>query len=1111
MHARETAKLAGENHIGQRHGPRHVLLYLVALGMIVGALVLSGCPGNGDEQGPGATAGDLSNMAFTFPRGEVFGIDPSAGEVALVFGPFTGNSGPFRLEASAVTASATGEATVSSCILQVNIGNFRANQGPQPGTRITLDSCTREIDGRLRVENRALGITATSSMQGVAANPPAGMGRLVTPSRSTSIALTADDRLAVVANRETNTVAVIEVRNRQGQDAATKLAEVGVGQEPRYVAVSPDDREAYVSNSVSGTVSVIPLMGREAGQMVADIAVGTEPRGLAVTPNGTRLYVANHTAGTVSVIDVATRTVTSTVTVGGNPTAIAITNNGDGNDSDETVFVTQFFARLRTGGAGEGFDTGKEGVVRAFSVADPTNVSTIPLSPLANSGFTANRSAFCPQSTTVAALQSTIFCPDVNAAPTSTTITAAPQGVFSNQLQATLIRGNRLLLPNIGAQPEPPVNFNTNVQALVYVVDTTTRAEVPSLHVNLNQQVLTEIRAGNTTGINGLFGNDVVAIDANTAGTDVLIVSRGGNYVFRGSLDANGALSLGAPNIVRFQTGNLPNGVVISRDGRRAYVNNEVNVSVTAIALDTNAVLPNGRDIAAGEAPRPGTFEHGVLVGKLAFFTALGIPDNGIFDMPIRDIVPLNDRGKASNNGWSSCGSCHPDGLSDGVTWIFAAGPRQTIQLDGFFAKDNPADQRISNWSAIMGSITDFNGNSRGVQGGCGFASDLFRGTAPCNATAPANPNIYQHGITQGASDALDAQTLWVQTVRAPLMPPATDTAALARGRTVFQTNCATCHGGQKWTKSQVLYADNPAFDSDPGGSPPGIPRDPGVSFAGAQILSYTVNGVTLRFLENVGTFVAADPLEIRGAGAAAGTRALGGLGFNVPPLLGVRYHAPYLHNGAAQTLDEVFPLHGLGAAPATIQTALSAADRQDLLVFLNTIDGRTDTVASAADTFRDNIDRVPTAQVRHANLTGAQEVPPVVTMATGTLTLNINDVRTQIDYRLELVGPFSSDLVVAHIHAGGPIGTNVSPNLFFCTNGTPPAGVPIPPQACPTAGGIITGTLTAADFVPNSGTAAGVNNFADAVAHILSGNAYANAHTVMFPGGEVRGQIEMP
>ena len=105
------------------------------------------------------------------------------------------------------------------------------------------------------------------------------------------------------------------------------------------------------------------------------------------------------------------------------------------------------------------------------------------------------------------------------------------------------------------------------MQPLVYVVDTASRTALANLHINLNQQISTEIQAGNTTGINGLSANDIVALDANTAGTDVLIVSRGANYALRATADANGALSLNAPNVVRFQTGNLPNGVAISRDG----------------------------------------------------------------------------------------------------------------------------------------------------------------------------------------------------------------------------------------------------------------------------------------------------------------------------------------------------------------------------------------------------------------------------------------------------------------------------------------------------------------------------------------------------------------
>ena len=35
-------------------------------------------------------------------------------------------------------------------------------------------------------------------------------------------------------------------------------------------------------------------------------------------------------------------------------------------------------------------------------------------------------------------------------------------------------------------------------------------------------------------------------------------------------------------------------------------------------------------DIASSEPPAPGTIEHAQLLGKVAFFTALGIPDNNI-------------------------------------------------------------------------------------------------------------------------------------------------------------------------------------------------------------------------------------------------------------------------------------------------------------------------------------------------------------------------------------------------------------------------------------------------------------------------------------------------
>jgi YVTN family beta-propeller protein len=760
---------------------------------------------------------------------------------------------------------------------------------------------------------------------------------LATPARSTNIALTRDDRFLVVANRETDSLTVFQVRDAQGNDDFEKLAEVAVGREPRFLALNPNDSEVYVSNAVSGTISVVALNGDAAFNVVAEIAVSTEPRGCAVTPNGARLYVANHTDNSVSVINTQTRQVIGAVNVGGNPTAIAITNDGDTDDTDETVFVTDFYAELIPGGPGEAFDRGKQGVVRSFNVGDPgsTLVKTT-LAPLANAGFNGDRSSFCQQINAQAA--NNTFCP--NTAITDATNDAldnVPQGAYPNQLGAALIRGNRLYIPNIAAAPEPPLRFNVNVQALVGVIDTAAKTEVVAETVNINNQIKLETQPAETeanTVLTRLFGGDLVALDATKDGRTFLLLSRGGNYAMKATLDNAGVLNIGAPNVVRFQTGNIPTGVVISSDGTRAYTNNEVNVSVSVLNLQNNSVIQ--RDLASGSIPEPGTFAHSTLVGKLVFFTALGTPDNGIFQTPVREIIPLADRNKASDNAWSSCASCHPDGLSDGVTWIFATGPRQTVSLDAFFAKDNPHDQRISNWNAVRGSVTDFNENSVAVQGGKGFAG------------TPPNPNVYNHGITQGASDALDAQTLWVQTIRPPILPDPTDTAALARGRTVFENNCASCHGGPKWTKSQVIYLDNPAFDAAPvAGS---VPRDPGITNVAAQIRSYTVAANTITFIENVGTFAAASPIEIRSNAQGA----LGGIGFNVPSLLGIAYHAPYLHAGAAQTLEEVFPLHNLPGG--TIQSVLSAQQQTDLLVFLRSIDGGTVPFRSATDDFRDAI-----------------------------------------------------------------------------------------------------------------------------------------------------------
>ena len=112
-------------------------------------------------------------------------------------------------------------------------------------------------------------------------------------------------------------------------------------------------------------------------------------------------------------------------------------------------------------------------------------------------------------------------------------------------------------------------------------------------------------------------------------------------------------------------------------------------------------------------------------------------------------------------------------------------------------------DQRILNWSAVRGSNTDFNNNSRGIQGGKGFATET--------RTASTTPRWCSTTARLRASATRSTRcSEWVATVRAPIVPQlanATRTAARCS-----RTNCASCHGGAKWTKSQTL----PLFDRQP-------------------------------------------------------------------------------------------------------------------------------------------------------------------------------------------------------------------------------------------------------------------------------------------------------
>ncbi len=539
------------------------------------------------------------------------------------------------------------------------------------------------------------------------------------PRQSSPIALSEDGTTLVNVNPDASSVSVFNVTTDQPQ----KMAEIKVGAEPRSVAIAPLAKTAYVANTVTGTVSVIDL---DTLAVTATIPVGVEPIALALTPNGTLLYVADEISNDLTVVSTQSNKVVTTIPLGAfgtHPRTIAITNNGDTNDQDETVYVGMFFGVLRPGHTAldEGQDDQREGHVVAVPVA--TNIpaaAPIVLAPMLDTGFKSNGSVL-PQVHTVNGVGTAA------PAPTNPAAATFPTGAYPNQLAAIALHPSNGMgyVVSTGASPNGPFAFNVNNQGLVSVFNLGIAAEVTastpagsavfrSAPLNMNQGVL------NDTGLTPtLFYTNPVAMAWRPDGSDAWVVAQQSDAIVRVTVDANGIPTNGAPtsktnagsaaSITHVDLdqapipGTAPRGIAINQAGTRAYVYCFTSKSVCVIDI-SNGTAPKIAGAAQTVAlPASGSQTATVQLGAQLFFSG---------------------RGRMSNNAWGACIVCHPDGRTDNVTWMFATGPRQTISLDGSFNKGNPADHRIFNWSGIADEVQDFEANTRGVFGGEGLIDD---------------------------------------------------------------------------------------------------------------------------------------------------------------------------------------------------------------------------------------------------------------------------------------------------------------------------------------------------------------------------------------------------
>jgi outer membrane protein assembly factor BamB len=369
----------------------------------------------------------------------------------------------------------------------------------------------------------------------------------------------------------------------------------------------------------------------------------------------------------------------------------------------------------------------------------------------------------------------------------------------------------------------------------------------------------------------------------------------GADSTVRNLLIGVDATSLALRRAIDLDNSDSASAVAFSPDGDYALIalqgNDEIAV-LDALAFDAESgsgsvvgrfstgAAPQGLCV---DAPTRRTFVANFVGRSLSVLDTAALFERGSLNVPRNDLAlgmterlaPEALRGKRvfyfasdprmSAEGYMSCATCHVDGGSDGRTWDFGGrgeGLRNTIDLRG---RAGLAHGNV-HWSANFDEIQDFENDIRGAFGGSGFLSDADYAATQSPLGAPKT----------GRSADLDALARFVSSLGAAMLPrsPWRDDsgdaeAAAVRGRGHFVAlGCGVCHRDGTFSDSR---------------------------------------GPAAVLLHDAGTL------------RTSSGRRLGGTltGIDTPTLLGVWATAPYLHDGSARTLGEVFDAAGGVAVPA--------------------------------------------------------------------------------------------------------------------------------------------------------------------------------------------------
>lgn len=594
---------------------------------------------------------------------------------------------------------------------------------------------------------------------------------------SSSITLTRDNNQLLIASEDHNAVLVVDRETKRLTDR------INVGRGPSHIIVLRDGR-AVVSSRYDDSISVIDVNTK---QVIQTIDVGSEPIGLTQIDDdasGTRIAVALAGDAAVGVISVDEGRLLRTVTLPAlDPRAIAhmgrgrlvVSHMAAGGLSEvnvDEVLANGSIGRVNFIPMTSHNDFGpqtepehlrtltlsldRQRVLTAHSQAN-TSVVRAPLNDVDETGSATSFCGYSGCATELGAITPAITEVEVD---TGTVLVPAPAS-FDGSSSA-----NRDF-----ASPPVADCFDCD-----FAVPSPTGAPNPPSFLNPNE--------GRFAGIPL---NNPVAVALVDGGRGQLMINMGTHNAVLLNRQMNGLASdvRGVANL-----GQGASGLALSADGSFAYVWNQFDGSVTEIAIpsldgeitsrfsaNSNTVVAtvdsNGNEVNAVPQLQSNTFV--VVEDVLSPDVSLG-----------RKLFHDATDGRIAQNNAVSCATCHPDGRSDGRTWQFSFGPRNTPQLGGGILDTEPF-----HWPGDVTHVENLNEMTvQAFMGGSGLDTNTFAKVAAFIDTIPAAPS---------------------PTVLRPMRPTLSGTftdaaarlASVQRGKALFEstaTGCTTCHSGSDYT-----------------------------------------------------------------------------------------------------------------------------------------------------------------------------------------------------------------------------------------------------------------------------------------------------------------------